>query len=676
MKALFVTLLVITSPSLLAQENLEAIDVSTVRSNKEGRTFLKTNESISVLDESQVNRSDLANSVQMLNGLSNIQTQSDKNGETFSIRGISDMGPTGFQKDNLATVMVDDVFQTPLALRAGSFENWDLSRVEVRRGAQSTDQGVNSLAGNILLYHKEAAQIDEGSAKLAAGNFGRKEAAIAWNKAITNKLFWRTSYNKELSDGFITNKYSDNDKWGNSNKDHFATNLVYKFNSTDYLKLDLKALRKSMGGSYVQDAKKYEVDEDIDYRDRVFNQQASLTYFKQLSDKWSNKFITAASRSRGTVTSDEDGQSTNIAGERHKNEKDDFLSFENQLNFKSEKFSNLLGLHYHRYHMDNFHEQNLINSGSVLPTTQEDIKNRQSLALFDTFIFNFNKNHSLLLGGRLEHVSNEIGSQIVTPYPVYNSENLKTQTTNVFLPKIGYTYQFEKKSVGVTYSQGYRTGGVSVNRIKRTAHEYGLERTHNYELSFKSQDKDHTLAANLFYTKWNDQQVQVIGTSAQDSQIENASSSELYGAELELMKKINTEDKIRLNLGYVHTQFLNFKERNKDYSGNYFPDASPFNGQLSYWKTLTQSWSLVMVSRYLAGSYSDAANTRIVPSQFYQDINLAYNKDQYLVEFFVRNVFDQKYRLFNGKSTSADYPSSYHRVSSPRTFGARLNYYF
>lgn len=681
MKAIFASLILASASLSFAQENLESIDVSTVKSNKEGRTFLKTNESISVLDETQLNRSDLSNSVQMLNGLSNIQTQSDKNGETFSIRGISDMGPTGFQKDNLATVMVDDVFQTPLALRAGSFENWDLSRVEVRRGAQSTDQGVNSLAGNILLYHKEASQIDEGAAKLLAGNFGRKEAAISWNKAVTNKLFWRTSYNKELSDGFITNKYSDNDKWSNNNKDHFATNFVYQFNTTDYLKLDMKALRRSQGGGYVQDAKKYEVNEDIDYRDRVFNQQASLTYFKKLSDRWSNKFITAASRSRATVTSDEDGTAQNKAGERHRNEKDDYLSFENQLNFKSEKFSNLLGLHYHRYHLDNFHEARMFMVSPVVPhrTTQEDIKNRQSLALFDTFIFNFNKNHSILLGGRLEHVSNEIGASVQTAAPgfsAYNSQHLKTQTTNIFLPKIGYTYQFDKKSLGVTYSQGYRTGGISVNRIKMNTNEYGLERTHNYELSFKSQDSDHTLAANLFYTKWNDQQVLVLYNGVHDSQIENASSSELYGAEFEFMKKINQEDKIRVNLGYVHTQFLNFKEGNKNFTGNQFPDASPFNGQLSYWKTLSQSWSLVMVSRYLAGSYSDADNTRNVPSQFYQDINLSYNKDQYIVEFFVRNIFDQKYRLLNGKSTSSFYPASYHRVSAPRTFGARLNYYF
>lgn len=677
----YLVIFFISSSQAFAQVQLDSIEVTTVRSNKDGRSFIETNESISILDESQLNRSDLANSVQMLNGLSNIQTQTDKNGETFSIRGISDMGVTGYQKDNLATILVDDVFQTQLALRAGSFENWDLESIEVRRGAQSTDQGVNSLAGNILLYHKEANQFDEGAGKLALGNFGRKETALTWNKAITNKLFWRASFNKELSDGFITNTYSDNDKWSGKNKDHFSTNLVYQFNKTDFLKLDLKALRKRQGGGYSQNTD-YEVNENVDFRDVVENQQLALTLYNKLSADWSNKVIVAASQSKGTVSSDEDGTSSDFAGTRNRNELDDYLSLENQLRFKSKKYSNLLGIHLHRYHMDNLHEFNMMLSPSVtMFTTQEDIKNRETLAVFDTFIYDFNKNHSLLLGARLENVSNEMGTGITADNPLYSSLTgtyIKTQTTNSFLPKIGYTFKVDNYSMGATYSQGYRTGGVAVNRFKAKASEYGAEKTHNYELSLKSQQKDQLISTNFFYTKWNDQQVEVIYSNQFDSSVENASSSEIYGAEFEYLQKLTPSDKIRLNLGYVHTQFLNFKTNGKSFTANQFPDASPFNGQLSYWKTLNERWSLILVSRFLASAYTNADNDRSSPSQFYQDLNLTYSKDQYIFEFYLKNLFDQKYRLFNGKprSSSSPYQANYHRMSNPREFGARLNYYF
>jgi len=664
----------------LAQVELDSIEVTAVRSNKDGRSYLETNESISVLDETQLNRADLANSIQMLNGLSNIQTQTDKNGETFSIRGISDMGVTGYQKDNLATILVDDVFQTQLSLRAGSFENWDLSSIEVRRGAQSTDQGVNSLAGNILLYHKDAIQMDEGAAKLALGNYGRKEAAVTFNKSITDKLYWRVSYNKELLDGYVTNSYSGNDDWGGKNKDHFSTNLIYKLNESDFLKLNVKILRKRQGGSYVQDTQDYEVDENVDFRDVVENQQVSLTYYSEWSSGWSNKMILAGTKGRETVTSDEDGTSEDTAGTRTRNELDSYISFENQLRYQTERFSNLLGLHLHRYHLDNLHEANLmLTTTTIIPTIQEDLKNRDTLAIFDTFIFNFDKRHSLLLGARLEHVSNEIGTGVTAAGPLspYNGMFIKTQTTNSFIPKVGYTYKQDTYSLGAMYSQGYRIGGVSVNRLRSTVHDYAPEKTHNYELSLKKQNEKRLLSANLFYTKWNDQQVEVVYSNALDSSVENASSSELYGAELELLENLTRTDKLRLNLGYVHTQFLSFKNSREDFTGNAFPDAAPFNAQASYWKTLSDKWSLVLVSRYLSESYTNPNNDRHAPAQFYQDINLQFNQEQYIVEFYIKNIFDQRYRIFNGAPrSSGPYQASYHRMSAPREFGARLNYYF
>ena len=47
--------------------------------------------------------------------MSNVQVNRDNKGDTFSIRGIKNTGVAGYQKDNLASIMVDDVFQTDLA---------------------------------------------------------------------------------------------------------------------------------------------------------------------------------------------------------------------------------------------------------------------------------------------------------------------------------------------------------------------------------------------------------------------------------------------------------------------------------------------------------------------------------------------------------------------------------
>lgn len=669
---------------------LDAIEVTSIKSNKDERSFLESTESVSVLKSKNLNRSDIQNSIQMLNGFANVQTQSNKSGETFSIRGISDMGVTGYQKDNLASILVDDIFQTTLAVRAGSFENWDLERVEILRGAQSTSQGVNSLAGNILLYHNAPVFEKQGAAKFAVGNFGRKEAAVTINKPVNDKLALRLSYNKEMQDGFIRNKATDNEKWNARNKDHLRGDLLYRLSKGEELRLNVKFLRMNRGGSYVQgDFEDYEVRENQDYKEITNNQQVGLIYTKIFSPSLSNKLILGASRADSQTKSDEDGTSpehspsTLQAGTRIGSDKDQFLSLENQLKYKSDKVRNVLGIHLHRYYLRNQYDMNLkFTASQSYPVVQENEKYRNTFALFDSFTYSFTKHHALNLGGRFEVTENRFGADIEipssSPYGALAGKHEDTSTNSVFLPKMGYTYLNGNYSLGVNYNQGYRTGGVSVNRWKATTNSYDPEKTHNYELSYKYAENRMIFAANAFYTKWKDQQVELILSNTFDTEVRNASESELYGAEFELTYLFKNNDSLRLNAGYVETQFLNFKNAGKDYTMNQFPDAANVTGQLSYWKPLNDKWNIVLVSRYVGDSYTDPENARSSPEQFYTDINTQYNWGQYILEFYVRNVFNQKYRLLDGspRTASSPYQASYHRVSAPREFGTRLNYYW
>ncbi len=684
-KYIAIPLLVFSTVAFAQKEyQLDTIEVNDLKSSKDEKSFIETNESVSVLKPKSLNRGDLSNSVQMLNGLGNVQTQTDKNGDTFSIRGISDMGVTGYQKDNLASIIVDDIFQTPLAVRSGSFENWDLEAVELYRGPQSTSQGVNSLAGSVLLYHTKPAEHDEGAAKLTLGNFGRKELAILQNKKITDKFSVRMSYNKEISDGYIKNATTDNDRWGGNNKDHAMLDMVYRLNSTDDVRMFFKVLRMHRGGAYVQNEKSYKVFEDQDYNQIANNQQVGVIFNKKLTDRFSNKLILGATRGSATTKSDEDGQPTNIAGTRFGNDKDQFFSLENQLKYKSEKIKNVFGIHLHRYHSVNHYAMNLMTGtvGAENPqsTTQEDEKTRETYALFDTFTYSFTKKHSLSLGGRFEVVKNQFGIDIKTTSPFVQKQGFKgsNSTNTIFLPKLGYTYLVdENQSIGFTYSEGYRTGGLSVNRLRGVVSEYDPEKTNNYELSYKYMQERLVLMMNVFYTKWNDQQVELI-TNSIDTVVKNAAGSELYGAELESSYEFSNADSARFNIGYVHTQFLSFQDPKNKFSGNFFPDAATVTAQASYWKVINENWKAILTTRYLGKSYTDVDNLRTAPEQFYTDFNTQYNFSSYMLELYVRNLFEQKYRLVNGAPRSATnaYQANYHRMSPPREFGARLNYYW
>ena len=676
------------------EEDLGTIEVIEVKGNKDEKTFAQSNDSISILKPQNLNRGDLQNSIQMLNGFANVQTQSDRNGETFSIRGISDMGVTGVQKDNLASILVDDIFQTTLAVRAGSFENWDLESVEIHRGSQSTTQGVNSLAGNILLYHFKPQFQNGGDAKLTFGNYGRKEAAVAVNHAVNDKFAVRISANKEYNDGFITNTRNDNDKYGARSKDHFVTDFLYRLSASQELRLNVKLLRMNRGAGYVQDYKNYKVTEGDDYKEITNNQQVGLIHTMKFNDNFSNKLIIGATRGESHTRLDEDGSVDGPvqAGRREINDKDSFFSIEEQFKFKMGNIRNLAGFHFHRYHLNNHFDQNLITGlaaplPAVVPSFQENDKIRNTYAAFNTFSFDLGKNHTIDVGGRYEIVKNDITvkAEAIAPDPYGALSSVVSEsdqiTNSILLPKLAYNFHEGNYSLGASYNQGYRTGGITVNRFEKKAFDYDPEKTNNYELSYKYLKKKFVFASNVFYTKWKDQQVDVrmnpnILNRQFDNQILNAANSELYGAEIESSFQFENADSVRFNAGYVKTRFLSFNSGSASFTGNEFPDAANFTGQLSYWKVINDSWRIIFVERYVGESYNNPENDRSAPEQFYSDINGQYNFDQYMLELYVRNIFDQQYRLFNGAPRSASYPASYHRMSAPQEFGARLNYFW
>lgn len=689
------------SNSAFAATELDAIEVTELQGDKEDKTYIETNESISVLKQKNLNRGDTQNSVQMLTGLSNVQASS-KSDESFSIRGISDMGVTGFQKDNLASIMVDEVFQTPIALKAGSFEQWDLNSIEVYRGAQSTTQGVNSLAGTILLFHTRPQDGNSGAAKLTAGSYGRKEVAATINHKLGEKLIVRAAYNKELYNGYIKNATTGNDKWGAKNKDHFVLDFLYRVSANDELRFNMKLLRFNRGGDYVQGSnyQDYKVFEDQDFKSITNNKQGSIAYDKRIGEQMSNKLVVAFSKGDNNSFSDADGTAQNTAGERYENSKDDYVSLENVFKYTGPKVKNSLGLHIHRYQLDEFYDFNLLlplnpTTATPVAVTQTNDKTRNVNSIFDSMVYEFDEHNSANVGGRLELVENKFGAGLTGQRlqdlgPATNAavdnfiaglegDHSDVAYNTVFLPKLGYNFKNGDHSVGAFYSEGYRTGGLSVNRRRAEVNQYDPEKTRNYEVSYKRMTEKFLFTTNVFYTKWIDQQVEArLSADVYDTQVKNASTSELYGAEVEGNYEINESDSLRLNLGTVETHFLGFKNNGVSYAGNSFPDAAKFTGQLSYWKGLTDEWMLIFAGRYLSPSYSDPENTREVPEQFYFDVNTQYFWKEFVVEGFVRNLFDQHYRILDGKprTTNTPYQASYHRMSTPREVGVRLNYFW
>ena len=693
----FTLTLALASTTLYAQSSME-LDSILIRGTQEQNKYNETTSSITVIKNEDFKAGTIDNSINSLNGVSNVQI--NKNGESYSIRGINNTGVTGVQKDNLASTIIDDVFQSDLALRAGAFDLWDLDRMEIHRGGQATVQGINSLAGTFLVNHKEPSFFREGKIRLGYGSFDRKEIGIMTNnEIIPGVLTSRVTYNKDMSDGYIKNVITNNDKWGKKNKDAASASFLYQINETDKLIFDLKYFRNDNGGTYVQgkDPFKHQVFEDLNYNRKSHNGQGAIRYYKKLNESFSNTLIAAFSKTTAEVSSDADGTQNNLAGRRTEDYKDQMMTLENLLHYKEGKISNTLGFNLHNYKLNDFHHFNVMfpvgNNYALIDASQAQKNLKTIYSLFDSFTYDFNSEHSLNLGVRLEYAVNEYSTYL---YGVRNGNYGNTVNTAVdnyvkgivgdhgdtekklmALPKLGYVYHLNANNdFGLSYSQAYRNGGVSVNRRRATAKSYDPELTHNYEVSQKYNDKTFNFSTNVFYTNWKKQQVQVrvVQNDPYDSYIENASSSELFGAELQGGVKILSNHHLGMSVGYVETKFLNFKSGSTNYAGKEFPNAPKYTGLVSWKSDLTDSLSVSVLGRLLGQSWANAENTKRAPNQYYIDLSAEYVFSSYGVEIYTKNLFDKEYLIYDGTPTSSAFPGTYHQISTPRELGVRLTY--
>ena len=700
MRHLAIFAISIFSIAAQAQDSV-SIETIQVRGTKEEKAITETPESVSILQDTDVSTAGRENDLQVLNALPNVDV--NKGGESFSIRGINNAGVTGYQKDNLASILIDGIFQTDLALQAGSFDLWDLDRIEVLRGAQSTSLGVNSLAGAILLDHRGPSTAREGAAKFGLGSYGYRDLGIVANEPFGDVISARVSAGKEVTDGFITNTATGNTRWGRTDKDRASLRLESKLAAGSSLALDGKFHRNRQGGTYIQnsDQSVYEVSEDQESDLATENTQIALTYQRPVSEKLSSTTLLGLSRANQNAASDADGTSRDTAGVRIENHRDDFTSFETRLHYKNEGFSNLFGLHHHGFGLDDDFEFNLLFPLSATTSTpvsvdQKVSRSRKATALFDSVTVPLAPAQNLLLGVRAEYVESRYsadvsGSRNRDLGPATNAfiDNYISQISGayegkkssfVLLPKVGYTVGKDAHQAGAFYTRGYRTSGVSINRRRARAAEYDPEFTNNYELSYKfAPSPEASLSANAFYIDWRDQQVQVqLTNDFYDTEVRNAAKSRVLGGEIEAKTALAARQTLSAGVGYSDTRFEDFKNAGVDYEGRKFPFAPNWTLRIGHDWQANEALGFLTVLRSVSGAFANAENTRRSDAQVIANFGARYTVGSWLAEAFVNNLFDGHYRLFDGTPTNpaSPYQASYHRVSAPRELGARLLYYW
>ena len=354
-------------------------------------------------------------------------------------------------------------------------------------------------------------------------------------------------------------------------------------------------------------------------------------------------------------------------------------------------------------------------------TQAQEIRN---YAVFGETSFRATDKLTLTFGARydIENVDQDIfDSQAIPPFPATPSAEvnallsiLAAQFTSIaeitadndftaFLPKGVITYDWtDNLSTSVSVQRAYRAGGVSVNLFQAAlARQAGTDQTDqevleaagivnafdpeftmNYEFALRSQwfDDRLTVNANAFFIDYNDQQVTLqFSPNALDTLTDNVGESRLFGFELETFASPVDGLDLYANVGFTDTEFTDGGNLVGDFdlTGLEFSLAPTWTAGAGARYTHSTGLFGNVRFRYTGDSFSIASNDETgINDQFTTvDINAGFEADNYKIELFVTNLFDDEYLTFNSIDNPTNPASLDDAVSTagpPRVIGGRI----
>jgi len=624
----------------------------------------------------------------------------------FHLRGVNSEGQTpGAFGTPLASLYIDGVQQTVESTRRGARGMFDTEQVEIYRGPQSTLSGRAALGGAIYVRSIEPVFDREGRVQLTYGENNHRQIGLAYNDMIAPNLAFRIS--AEWSDKDSDLNYPDYEQYA----------LFDEFATDDYRQIRARLLWLPDGSDTTRVYLTYAQSHNSPYDNTILGPGLGFSYGDRRGDTsgtavtpiyggplpafedvrrtdtksfgievehdisevltltamtgWNNSFTDRDSINVGSDPSVLDEFTENAYNSTEFD--DTIFSQEVRLNYDDGELKWVAGLYGATEENHSVGDQNFL----VFGWNQFDIEAKvRNFAIFGDVTWPLGDRFRLLGGARIDYFSRD---SVNTTVDVLAGGIVTTETTSfedtVVIPKIGFEYDVAPdQTIALVYQEGYRPGGSGIQASTATIYEFDPERAQVLELSYRGSLMDGALsvAGNLFYQKWKDQQVET--GAGITSRIDNVGSSESYGAELELAYSASDELELFGSLGLLHTELGTFVVGTDDYSGLPFPGAPELSLALGYtWQhgngwfsSGTVSYVGKSTSRLESGVQADTLDARVVV-----DMSAGYAWDNgAALTFYANNLFDEEYFVYESPDRSQA------TLGDRREVGLRLDYRF
>jgi outer membrane receptor protein involved in Fe transport len=281
-------------------------------------------------------------------------------------------------------------------------------------------------------------------------------------------------------------------------------------------------------------------------------------------------------------------------------------------------------------------------------------------------------------------------------YPCFDTrilDDVAKGDGNTMKLNVNYTID-DSKMVYVTYSEGFRAGGVNRARVEGIP-KYKPDWVYNYEAGWKTTWMDGRLRFNgaVYYLNWEDFQYGFLDFTVSNlTIIGNVGQAETIGTEFDLTYAATDDLTLSLAGSYNKAELKDPYYRNSDEEATGIP-RSPAGTPMPY----VPEWQFTGVGRYhfemasipsyaqLAFAYTgerwnelDTTNDVRTLMDAYTIVNgaVGINKDSWSLELFGSNLTDERAQI---DVLDPGYPSALDTrtyTNRPRTFGIRFSQRF
>lgn len=588
-----------------------------------------------------------------------------------AIRGVDTTGPllgsNGFIGGTRprATTTIDGRPISNFEYVAGATSIYDVDRVEVFLGPQTTSQGVNSIAGATYIVTADPTFTPEFKAQAEAGNYmSRRVSGAASGPIVDGELAGRLSVDYQQRESFVDLVPLDDKNEKQFEHLTLRGKLLWEPSALPGLSSKLtisRSLDQSPQGEYVREPIEHHqagFASSSVFRTNILTAGHDVSYVFGDGFTLSNRFI--------YTDLDTDRFQQFDFGRATIDTREIFEELTLKWSGLDGRLTGVVGGSAFLTNADEFIDFTFIGGGYGVFDDK-----RESLGLFTEATYALTDRLDVTAGLRYQRDSQDRqGALGAVPLDI-------DETYDAVLPKFAIGYDVsDTLRVGAIVSKGFNPGGASILFGTATVDEFDEETLWNYEVFARSSlfDDRLQLNANAFLADYQDYQrdrlvVPTVGLPF--TEITNYDDVRNYGLELSFVARPTDALKLSGGLGLLKTEFVDDAESDPATEGKELARAPNVTASLGVDYEISDGLALGSRLRYSSSYYSDNDNLELhkIDPYVVVDFNARYQIENVELYGYLNNAFDEAFFL---TSISTAPGNRVGEIQTPREFGAGL----